>query len=174
MAKDEQIARYIYQQAPHTYQLAKFTDWIRSYLEYQRNDIEKSSYVYVKEKYASVLKCIKYLELFEERYQGKFKQEEQEALQRAEQDPSFQEDVRKDWFAYQNEEVIKHFPPQIIVGKQTVEDKEFLVYDEDPLVKVTLNEVTCEYNYSNPTEYFNLSIPHIEIRSSNYTTLSYQ
>ncbi len=101
-------------------------------------------------------------------------QEEKEGLQRAEQDPTFEEDVRKDWLAYRHPEVYEHFPPQIIIGKQTADDKEFLVYDEDPLVRVSLQEVTCEYNYSNPTGYFNLSIPHIEIRSSNYTTISYQ
>jgi len=47
------------------------------------------------------------------------------------------------------------------------------VYDEDPNVKVTIYEVTNEYNYSNPTGYFNLSLPHIELRTSNYQTLSY-
>lgn len=40
-------------------------------------------------------------------------------------------------------------------------------------MKVTVSEVTCEYNYSNPTEYFNLSIPHIEFKTNVYTTLSY-
>lgn len=48
-----------------------------------------------------------------------------------------------------------------------------MVDDSDPLVKVTLSEVTCEYNYSNPTGYFNLSIPHIEFKTNMYTTISY-
>jgi hypothetical protein len=68
--------------------------------------------------------------------------------------------------------VIPHFPPQLIIGKQT-KDKVFLVYDEDPLVKVTLSEITCEYNFSNPTDTFNLSIPHIEAKTNVYTVLSY-
>ncbi len=61
MAKDEQIARYIYHSAPHTYQVARFTDWIRPYLEYQKQDIEKNNYIYVKEKYNTILKCMDYL-----------------------------------------------------------------------------------------------------------------
>jgi hypothetical protein len=81
--------------------------------------------------------------------------------------------VQKDWLAYHNSEVMPHFPPQLIIGKQTQDDKEYLVYDEDPLVKVTLSEVTCEYNYSNPTDFFNLSIPHIEFKTNVYTTISY-
>jgi hypothetical protein len=48
------------------------------------------------------------------------------------------------------------------------------VYDEDPNVKVILYEVACEYNYSNPTGYFNLSLPHVDIRTNNYQTMSYQ
>jgi hypothetical protein len=48
-----------------------------------------------------------------------------------------------------------------------------LVYDEDPLVKVVISEVVCEYNYSNPTSYFNLSIPHIAMKTNTYTTMSY-
>lgn len=60
-----------------------------------------------------------------------------------------------------------------MIGKQTQDDKEFMVEDSDPLVKVTLSEVTCEYNYSNPTGFFNLSIPHIEFKTNMYTTMSY-
>jgi hypothetical protein len=61
-----------------------------------------------------------------------------------------------------------------VVGKQTKEDEEILVYNEDPLVKVTISEITCEYNFSNPTKYFNLSVPHLEIKQGLYQTLSYQ
>lgn len=33
MAKDDVIARFVYNAAPPTYQSARFTDWIRPYLE---------------------------------------------------------------------------------------------------------------------------------------------
>jgi hypothetical protein len=69
--------------------------------------------------------------------------------------------------------VIAHFPPQLIIGKQTAEEKELLVFDEDPNVKVTIYEMANEYSYSNPTGYFNLSLPHLELRTNNYQTLSY-
>jgi hypothetical protein len=82
-------------------------------------------------------------------------------------------DIEEDWLALQSEEVIQHYPPQLIIGKQTGEDKEYLVCDEDPLVKVSLIEVACEYNYSNPTGWFNLSLPHIEVKTHSYTTMSY-
>ena len=89
-------------------------------------------------------------------------------------DQRFTEEVQKDWLAYNHHEVMEHFPPQLIIGKQTADDVQFLVHDEDPLVKVVISEVPCEYNYSNPTGIFNLSIPHIEVRTNMYTTQSYR
>ena len=77
-------------------------------------------------------------------------------------------DVEKDWLAYKNSDVIPHYPPQLVIGRQVADDKEWLVYDEHPNVKVTIIEVACEYNYSNPTGYFNLSLPHIEAKTTMY------
>lgn len=132
-----------------------------------------NSYAYFKAKHDAILKALEYLHLFEERWVSIYKQEEIEALEKAKEDDTFTSDVQKDYLAYQHEEVIPHFPPHLIIGKQTQDEVEFLVYDEDPLVKVVISEVACEYNYSNPTIYFNLSLPHIELKTNAYTCLSY-
>jgi hypothetical protein len=85
MAKDEDIARFIYRSAPPTYQMARYTDWIRPYLLYQRSEAERtSSYTYYKTKYENILKSIKYLDTFEDNFVSKFHQEELEALEKAE------------------------------------------------------------------------------------------
>jgi len=69
MAKDEDIARFIYRSAPPTYQMARYTDWIRPYLLYQRSEAERtSSYTYYKTKYENILKSIKYLDTFEDKF----------------------------------------------------------------------------------------------------------
>ncbi len=118
MAKDEDIARFIYRSAPPTYQMARYTDWIRPYLLYQRSEAERtSSYTYYKTKYENILKSIKYLDTFEDKFVAKFHQEELEALEKAEQTEVFTQDVQKDWMAYKHSEVIPHFPPQLIIGK---------------------------------------------------------
>ena len=49
-----------------------------------------------------------------------------------------------------------------------------MVIDDNPLAKVTLTEIINEYNYSNPTGYFNISLPHIDMRTNMYQTMSYQ
>ena len=48
-----------------------------------------------------------------------------------------------------------------------------MVFDEDPLVTVTVFEQLNDYNYSNPTSMFNLSLPHLEVRANLYQTQSY-
>lgn len=71
-----------------------------------------------------------------------------------------------------NQEVIMHFPPQYIIGKQVGEEKELAKYEDDNVI-VTVQEVECEYMYSNPTGLFNLSLPDKLMRTKNYTFVSY-
>lgn len=176
MSKDDVIARFVYNTTPPTYQSARFTDWMLPYLASQRAETEKSgSYTsYFKHKYESVLKALIYFKKFEIKAE-EFQKEQQEAyeLQKLQHPEEF-EDIEKNWLAYRNKDVIAHFPPQLVVGRQVQEDKEIMVFDEHPNVKVTLIEVACEYNYSNPTGFFNISLPHLEARTTMYQTMSYQ
>lgn len=41
--KDEVIAKYLYRMQPHTYQYARFTDWFASYVNSQKDEMEKMS-----------------------------------------------------------------------------------------------------------------------------------
>jgi len=176
MSKDDAIARFVYKTSPPTYQSARFTDWIRPYLQTQQVETEKSgSYnSYFKNKYEAVLKSLTYLTRYEEKVKL-FQEEELAAYEKAKQlHPEEVADLEKDWRAYNNTDVIKHWPPQLIIGRQVADDKEWLVYDENPNVKVTIIEVGCEYNYSNPTGFFNISLPHIEAKTTMYQTMSYQ
>jgi len=77
-------------------------------------------------------------------------------------------DLSEHWAGTKNEEVIKHWPPQLVVGKQVADDREYLVDDSNPLVRVEIFELDCEYAYSAPTGMFNLQLPHIEARASPY------
>jgi hypothetical protein len=74
---------------------------------------------------------------------------------------------------YEHPEVIPHFPPQIIVGKQIGEDK-VLMTEENESVIVRLVEIECEWMYSNPTGLFNLSVPDRALRLPNYQVATYE
>lgn len=172
MAKDDVIALFVYKAAPPSYQNSRYSDWIFPYLEFQKQEIERAnSYSYFKNKHDNILKSLSYLLKYEEKCK-QFQEQERAELEKFKSQDAAAE-VMQDWLAYKNPEVIEHFPPQLIIGKQVADDKEFLIYDEDPLVKVSIFEVTCEYNYSNPTGWFNLSLPHLEMKTSNYNTISY-
>ena len=66
MAKDMDIARYCYQAAPHNYQLSRYPDWIRNYLEGQKADVERSNALsYFKNKLETIKKSLELLEKYE-------------------------------------------------------------------------------------------------------------
>jgi hypothetical protein len=69
MSKDDEIARFVYNTAPVTYQTSRFSDWFRPYLESQLMESQKSfSYSgYYKNKYENVTKALTYLTKFEEK-----------------------------------------------------------------------------------------------------------
>jgi hypothetical protein len=75
--------------------------------------------------------------------------------------------LRDTWMAWEHEDVVRHWPPQVIVGKQVGEERVILV-EENESVAVRLVEVDCEWMFSNPTGLFNLSIPDKAYRTPNY------
>ena len=79
--------------------------------------------------------------------------------------------IKDAFLAYKNEEVIIHFPPQYIVGKQVRgEWVEINKRKEHEKVAVVLYEVVYEWMYSNPTGKFNLSLPHLAIDGDSGST----
>ena len=56
--------------------------------------------------------------------------------------------------------MIPSYPPKYIVGPICPQEevKQLFIEDTD-LATITLEEVTCEYMYSNPMGVFNLSLP---------------
>jgi len=82
--------------------------------------------------------------------------------------------LKESWVGAHNPEVIRSYPPQLIVGKSIGDAREVYVYDEDPEVRVQIFELDCEYAYSAPTGRFNLQVPHIEVKTNMYQTMSYE
>ena len=177
MATDNDIARFVYYTHPFTYQYARFPDWIKNYLIAQKQDYEKNNtYQYYKNKYDSAIKGLESFEMFEQKCKV-FQAEEEQGFNKFKQTEAY-EQIKANWLAYNHSEVTNHFPPQIIIGKQILsqeeeKDKVFLEKEEKD-VKVSIYEITNEFNYSNPQNFFNLSIPHIEFKSNYYSGNSYQ
>jgi len=75
----------------------------------------------------------------------------------------------------QVEEVIPSFPPAYIIGQISSDQPRVLASEDTDSAYVTVEEVSCEYMYSNPDGMFNLSVPEKMFRNqTNYQNQSYQ
>ena len=175
MRKDAAIARYVYHLPPHSYQGARFTDWFRPYIEEQLHDSKgsASSAQYFKNKCDLLNKAAAHLDALEPLF-AEYEKEQLVLLDKCLKEGGVGfTDLSGHWAGTDCDEVIKHFPPQLIVGKQVADDREVFVFDSHPLVRLEIFELDCEYAYSAPTGMFNLQLPHIEVRTSLYRTESY-
>jgi len=69
-AKDDDIARFIYNTAPPTYQNARFSDWFRGYLQNQMEECNSknlSTYSYYANRIPVLKKALAHLEVYEEK-----------------------------------------------------------------------------------------------------------
>lgn len=171
MRKDKEIARFVYHLPPSTYQCARFTDWFRPYLEEQLADPARASAAtnsYYRSKYELLAKAVAHLDALEPTF-AEFEQEQVSTLETCLKTGGVGfTDLSGHWAGTNNDEAIRHFPPQLVVGKQVADDREVFVDDSHPLVRVEIFEIDCEYAYSAPTGMFNLQLPHIEARTSHY------
>ena len=71
------------------------------------------------------------------------------------------------FMGYKHPEVIKHWPPQYIISKVYGQAKIIDVYKHE-LMSVNLVEISNDWNYSNPTFKFNLSVAHKAVKISEY------
>ena len=83
-------------------------------------------------------------------------------------------DIAEYWIGATCSEVIKHFPPQLIIGQPVAADREIYSLDSDPNVRVQMFEVDHEYAYSAPTGLFNLAAPHVGRRTHHYAIETYE
>ena len=56
-------------------------------------------------------------------------------------------------------DVLPSYPPAYIVGQLLHEPSRIVLEKDSEMATVTLEEVSCEYMYSNPQGMFNLSTP---------------
>lgn len=82
------------------------------------------------------------------------------------------EEFAQTWRSGKNPEVVEHWPPQVIIGKQVGEELEICRYEDDR-IQVRLVEISCEYMPSNPTGLFNLSLPNKMFRTKAYEFINY-
>jgi hypothetical protein len=174
---DPVICKYLYKCAPPTYSYVNYSGWFRSYFTTHRTDLEKAtssnvgSYSsYYENRMTVLVQAEEFLAQYDEICR-RFAEEEKAAFESKPENAFV--GLSDTWMAYNHEDVIPHFPPQLIVGKQVGEER-VIHEEENDSVIVRLVEVDCEWMYSNPTGLFNLSIPDKAFRTQNYSVMSYE
>lgn len=98
------------------------------------------------------------------------------ALEKALKEKNEWSDIDPVWLALSNPngEVIKHYPPRMVVGKLTTPEEHYWTFEGDEIIKLEMVQVHGEYCYSAPTGLFNLACPekkrktHIHYMSETY------
>jgi len=157
---DPDVARYVYEMPGDNLAISRMTDWWLPYMDEQRVDVMqdinkgyKGSSVI--DKHESIQKYVTIIEEWKV-IMNAFVQEDRDKLE--DRLANGFPNCRDIWMQGTNDEVMDDPVPQIIIGKQVSEPTVIDTYEDDQ-VEVTLQELECEWNYSNPTGFFNLSCP---------------
>ena len=167
MRKKETIARFVYHLPPCTYQSARFTDWVKPYIDEQLADPARQTAAtnnYIRGKFALLEKAAAHYEALEPLLQ-KYEEEQRVQLEASLAGGEHFSDLSEHWVGATSAEVIRSYPPMLLVSSQIGEEREIFRFDDDPLVTVQVFELDCEYAYSAPTGRFNIQVPHIEARN---------
>jgi hypothetical protein len=178
--KDDMICKYIYNLPPPSYQYQRYVDWFGVYIDDIKTENDKmgqnsvSNSPYLQNKINLQSKAALKFATFKAEIQKKFKDDADQKIKAKISEEGFAEThLGKNWMV-NHPEVCKDWPPHYICGKQVTDTKTAVATYEDEFCKLELMALSCEWNYSNPTGMFNLSLPEKLFRMPNYTHISYK
>jgi len=178
--KDEVICQYIYNLPPPSFQYHRYCDWFGVYISDMKAENDKmgnqsiANSPYLQNKINLQAKAALKFATFKDEIQKKFRNDAEKSIKAKIEEADFAETLLgKNWMVH-HPEVSVDWPPQYIVGKQVSDAKRAIAQYEDEFCKLELMELQCEWNYSNPTGMFNLSLPEKLYRMPNYTHISYK
>jgi hypothetical protein len=176
MAMDEDVTRFLYTLTPSTYAEARFTDWIQPYLQGQYDDQMKYTTNHYRNKLEDTKAALANMERVKPLFE-KLQAEEMAALEKALQEKNEYTDMAPDWLALTDptKEIIKHYPPRMVVGKLTTPEEHYWTFDGDETIKLEMVQVHGEYCYSAPTGLYNLACPEKKRKTNlHYMSESYK
>jgi hypothetical protein len=178
MAKDQDVAKFVWNLPPYNYQSARFIDWFRPYLQEQiaeQNRMTTGIGTYYKAKMDMLNKAMAHLEALEPLFK-ELEGQQMERMAKCMADGGSGEfkDIAEHWIGATCKEVIRHFPPQLVIGRPVAAEREIFALDAESHVRVRIFEIDHEYAYSAPTGLFNLAAPHVARRTNHYSIETYE
>ena len=119
---------------PHNYQYARYTDWFRHFLEHQMAEMAQSHQyysTYQQNRQRNTQKAYDLLSEFE-KHLAKYTADDEAKIHKLMSDYP---EIGKSWMPL-NPAVIRHCPPQLIIGEQTSSLKNEISSYEDDEVRV--------------------------------------
>lgn len=162
MHDDEDVARYVFNQPAPSIQYARYTDWFFPYaealLEQTNNTMSNTTMLdYTRQRKESCEKIVELKADLEPKF-NRWIAEQQAELDSAGENAFagfWDHSLHKD-----DSSVLVSYPPAYLVGPICPEVAPNVLLTKDhELAKVAIEEVTCEYMYSNPQGLFNMSLP---------------
>jgi hypothetical protein len=155
------LSEYMFNLDPPTYEFARFTDWIRPYLQKELEKCHRSmsSYMRSNKKEESIMKCFSYLEIYEkslEQFQRKLKGLPEEAEESKKPQPEEEKKKEEDDFETPPS-VIEAHPKRYIIN--CVTKMEEIKQEEKDGFVVTVFKAHCQYAESQPTLVGNNTLP---------------
>ena len=154
MLEDETVARYVLCQPAPSLQYARYTDWFFTYAENLRNSTQSQikNTTTLLDYHKQRLESLEVILGMQEQFDAMI------APLIEEQKTKVQAMGEDDFIGYashslypQVDSVIPSYPPSYIVGPTIFDSARVILQKEDDLATVTLEEVSCEFMYSNPT-----------------------
>ena len=117
---DTDICRFVYNMESPTYQHARYSDWFHEYANEQKFIVERLSKVNptMNHLYSKRLDCLEQIFTLFERFNEKCRGFDKENVENMKAKADGFKGTEKMYMGYDNSEVIRHWPPRFIVGKQ--------------------------------------------------------
>ena len=160
--EDAAVARFVFNMPAPSMQFARYTDWFFPYAEQLKestlNQVKNTTTMleYHKSRLVMldrILELRPQLEALFERWI------EEQKSKLAQMGPEEFKGYTEQCLYPAVPDVITSYPPAYLVGPTTSDTPRVLMTQETELATITLEEVNCEYMYSNPQGLFNLSVP---------------
>jgi hypothetical protein len=111
MAKDRDVAEFIFRQPAHTFQYSRFVDWFKPYLRSELAISNKSSDYYQSSKVELIEKSLAYLETLEPVFAELLQNEKALLGSIKDSNPEWHSDLERHWAGFYNPDVLQRYPP---------------------------------------------------------------
>lgn len=130
--KSDFIFDFLYETKAPTYQFVRFTDWVTNYVDTESEEVKNVnlSFVYAQKRVEAHTKVQSLYPAFKAKLTERAARDKL-LMEKELADESRWIGLRTSWMAYDNPDVLEHYPPQYIIGSQIADPPQELLVVEN-------------------------------------------